>query len=101
MFGCNLPALYNVLSSTVLCSGRRLLLNVAVNRLGLQKKMFKFAAALAVVAPLAQLAAGQAQEWGQCGGIGWAGATSCGTYLTSRVALRLSRLSIIRIFFVH
>ena len=39
--------------------------------------MFKLAAALAVIAPLAQFVAGQSAEWGQCGGIGWNGATTC------------------------
>ncbi|KAI0768766.1 putative acetylxylan esterase A [Trametes elegans] len=38
--------------------------------------MFSFASALSVVA-LAGVVAGQAAEWGQCGGIGWAGATTC------------------------
>ncbi len=36
---------------------------------------------LAVVLPFARLAVGQAAEWGQCGGIGWTGATTCGEYL--------------------
>ncbi|KAI0356388.1 putative acetylxylan esterase A [Trametes cingulata] len=38
--------------------------------------MFSFASALSVVA-LAGLVAAQAAEWGQCGGIGWTGATTC------------------------
>ncbi|RDX42231.1 acetyl xylan esterase [Lentinus brumalis] len=41
--------------------------------------MFSFKSALGFVAllPLAQLAAAQSAVWGQCGGIGWSGATSC------------------------
>ncbi|KAI0744297.1 acetyl xylan esterase [Daedaleopsis nitida] len=41
--------------------------------------MFAFKSVLGLVAllPLAQLAAAQAQVWGQCGGQGWTGATTC------------------------
>ncbi|TFY71894.1 hypothetical protein EVG20_g1108 [Dentipellis fragilis] len=39
--------------------------------------MFKFTTALVAVLPFLRLAAGQAQEWGQCGGIGWTGPTTC------------------------
>ncbi|TFK79560.1 carbohydrate esterase family 1 protein [Polyporus arcularius HHB13444] len=38
---------------------------------------FKNVLSLAVVLPMARLAVGQAAEWGQCGGIGWTGATTC------------------------
>ena len=37
---------------------------------------------LAALLSLARLAAGQAAEWGQCGGIGWMGATTCGESLS-------------------
>ena len=37
---------------------------------------------LAALLSLARLAAGQAAEWGQCGGIGWTGATACGESLS-------------------
>lgn len=40
--------------------------------------MFKLTGVLAAVLPLLQLVAGQSQEWGQCGGIGWTGPTTCG-----------------------
>ncbi|KAI0069947.1 acetyl xylan esterase [Panus rudis PR-1116 ss-1] len=41
--------------------------------------MFSFKAALSFVAllPFVHLVAGQSQEWGQCGGIGWTGPTTC------------------------
>ena len=43
--------------------------------------MFSLKAVLSFVALLlsVHLVAGQAAEWGQCGGIGWTGATTCGT----------------------
>ncbi|PIL33998.1 hypothetical protein GSI_03706 [Ganoderma sinense ZZ0214-1] len=37
----------------------------------------KVALSFGTLLPLVHLAAGQAAEWGQCGGIGWAGATTC------------------------
>ena len=40
--------------------------------------MFKLATGFAALAVVLQLVAGQSQEWGQCGGIGWAGPTTCG-----------------------
>ena len=40
----------------------------------------KVALGFGALLPLVHLAAGQAAEWGQCGGIGWTGATTCGTY---------------------
>nr|BBL86735.1 acetylxylan esterase [Irpex lacteus] len=39
--------------------------------------MFKLATGFATLAVLIQLVAGQSQVWGQCGGIGWTGATTC------------------------
>ena len=44
--------------------------------------MFSFKSALGLVAllPLAQLVAAQSPVWGQCGGIGWTGATTCGAF---------------------
>ena len=44
--------------------------------------MFSLKAALSFAAllPFAHLAAGHASEWGQCGGIGWTGATTCGMH---------------------
>ena len=39
--------------------------------------MFKLATGFAALAVVLQLVAGQSQEWGQCGGIGWTGATTC------------------------
>ncbi|OCH86101.1 putative acetylxylan esterase A [Obba rivulosa] len=39
--------------------------------------MFKLTAIFAAVLPLLHLVAGQSEEWGQCGGIGWTGATTC------------------------
>lgn len=39
--------------------------------------MLKLSATLAVLAGLAPCVLGQAPEWGQCGGIGWTGATTC------------------------
>lgn len=38
------------------------------------KPVFTFAALL----PFAQLVAAQSAVWGQCGGIGWSGVTTCG-----------------------
>ena len=49
--------------------------------------MFSLKAAalsFAALLPLARLAAGQASEWGQCGGIGWTGATTCGMHELAR-----------------
>ena len=37
----------------------------------------KLSAAVSVLAALMPLALGQAAEWGQCGGQGWTGATTC------------------------
>nr|VWO96110.1 Velvet complex subunit B [Ganoderma boninense] len=37
----------------------------------------KVALSFGALLPLVHLAAGQASEWGQCGGIGWTGATTC------------------------
>ncbi|RPD59549.1 endo-1,4-beta-xylanase C precursor [Lentinus tigrinus ALCF2SS1-6] len=39
--------------------------------------MMKLSATFAVLAGFIPYALGQAQEWGQCGGIGWTGATTC------------------------
>ncbi|EKM52184.1 glycoside hydrolase family 10 protein [Phanerochaete carnosa HHB-10118-sp] len=39
--------------------------------------MVKLSASLATLTALIPLAAAQAAEWGQCGGIGWTGATAC------------------------
>ncbi|KAH9940452.1 acetyl xylan esterase [Epithele typhae] len=38
---------------------------------------FKVALGLCVFLPCIRLASAQAQEWGQCGGIGWTGPTTC------------------------
>lgn len=37
----------------------------------------KLSATFSVLAALLPLGLGQSQEWGQCGGIGWTGATTC------------------------
>ncbi|GJE91538.1 glycoside hydrolase family 10 protein [Phanerochaete sordida] len=39
--------------------------------------MLKLSASLVALAALVPLVASQAAEWGQCGGIGWTGATTC------------------------
>nr|B7SIW2.1 RecName: Full=Endo-1,4-beta-xylanase C; Short=Xylanase C; AltName: Full=1,4-beta-D-xylan xylanohydrolase C; Flags: Precursor [Phanerodontia chrysosporium]ABZ88799.1 endo-1,4-beta-xylanase C precursor [Phanerodontia chrysosporium] len=39
--------------------------------------MFKFSASLAALAALVPFVAAQSPEWGQCGGIGWTGPTTC------------------------
>ena len=39
--------------------------------------MLRLSAVFPVLAALIPLAFGQAAEWGQCGGIGWTGATTC------------------------
>ncbi|TCD60164.1 hypothetical protein EIP91_010623 [Steccherinum ochraceum] len=39
--------------------------------------MFKLSASFVALVALIPFAAGQAQEWGQCGGIGWTGPTTC------------------------
>ena len=39
--------------------------------------MMKLTATFSVLAALIPFALGQAQEWGQCGGIGWTGPTTC------------------------
>ncbi len=42
--------------------------------------MFSFnKSVLGLVALLPLLAAAQAPVWGQCGGVSWSGATTCGT----------------------
>ena len=54
--------------------------------------MFSLKPALGLVAllPLIHLATAQSQEWGQCGGIGWTGPTTCGACLA--MCFRLSVL---------
>ena len=37
----------------------------------------KLTATFSTLAALLPFALGQSQEWGQCGGIGWTGATTC------------------------
>ena len=39
--------------------------------------MAKLSTTFSVLAALLPFALGQSQEWGQCGGIGWTGATTC------------------------
>ena len=39
--------------------------------------MMKLTAAFSALAALLPYALGQAAEWGQCGGTGWTGATTC------------------------
>lgn len=36
--------------------------------------------------PFVHLAAAQSAVWGQCGGIGWSGATTCGTSSSAAVS---------------
>ena len=39
--------------------------------------MAKLSTTFSVLAALLPFALGQSQEWGQCGGIGWTGPTTC------------------------
>ncbi|TCD71212.1 hypothetical protein EIP91_011690 [Steccherinum ochraceum] len=47
--------------------------------------MFKLSASFVALVALIPFAAGQAQEWGQCGGIGWTGPTTCVAGTTCQV----------------
>ncbi|KAJ7592917.1 endo-1,4-beta-xylanase C precursor [Mycena floridula] len=48
--------------------------------------MLKLSAALLALLPLLPYVAAQSQEWGQCGGIGWAGPTTCVSGTTCTVS---------------
>ena len=49
--------------------------------------MFSFSKISLALLPLVSLAVAQTQVWGQCGGIGFTGSTTCGTLLSNEFAV--------------